>query len=57
MKNGYGVYKWANKNTYKGEWVDNQRHGTGDYKWSDGTKSYTGEWVRNNMHGKGILKY
>ena len=33
------------------------RHGTGEYKWSDGDKCYIGEWVENNMHGRGVLTY
>jgi len=36
MKDGYGVYKWANSSVYKGTWENNKIFGYGEYQWSDG---------------------
>ena len=38
--------------TYSGEFVNGQRHGTGTYKWSDG-RSYTGKFWKDQRHGQG----
>ena len=50
MKSGYGVYKWANNSTYKGNWKNNKINGYGVYTWNDG-RSFSGYWLENNMHG------
>ena len=44
-KHGYGVFKWASGNEYRGYYKDDERDGQGEMKWTDGS-SYTGEWVK-----------
>lgn len=36
MKNGYGVYTWADRSLFKGNWVENKITGYGIYSWEDG---------------------
>jgi hypothetical protein len=33
---------------YEGEFVDNNIHGSGKYKWADG-REFTGDWHLNKM--------
>jgi hypothetical protein len=33
-RQGYGIYYYANGDTYEGEWMDGQRHGQGIYDYS-----------------------
>lgn len=40
---GYGVYKYANGATYRGEWKNNKHHGKGEYQFPNGT-FYEGDW-------------
>jgi hypothetical protein len=37
---------------YEGQWVKDQRHGTGRMTLSDGTV-YEGEWQDDRLHGVG----
>jgi len=39
-----GVYKWANGESYDGEWVGGHKEGNGIWKGSHGS-SYMGQWV------------
>ena len=39
---------------YEGEWLDEKKHGTGEYRYVDGTL-YTGEWYRGQRQGFGTL--
>jgi hypothetical protein len=41
---------------YEGEWVDDQMHGKGTYKFTSGNE-YTGEWQNNVMNGFGKMIY
>ena len=41
-------------NSYKGDWLDNCKHGFGVEIGIDGNK-YEGEWERDKKHGKGTL--
>ena len=50
MKNGYGVYTWADGSEFKGNWEENKITGYGIYTWEDG-RVYEGYWKQNNMHG------
>jgi hypothetical protein len=34
--NGEGEYKWEDGKIYKGEYVDDKRHGHGRLSWPDG---------------------
>ena len=44
MKHGYGEYKWATGNYYKGMYRYDKRHGFGEMLWNDGSL-YKGDWV------------
>lgn len=35
-KNGYGIYKWANGNEYRGYFVNDYKHGYGEMHYIDG---------------------
>ncbi len=37
-----------------GEWQDDQKHGHGLYRWTNG-ECYEGQWLTNLKHGSGIL--
>ncbi|QOX79875.1 hypothetical protein FY034_13345 [Trichlorobacter lovleyi] len=54
---GSGTLQWfSNGNpagSYDGEMSNGKRHGTGTYKWTDGS-SYTGGWANGQMNGKGV---
>ena len=41
MRNGYGVYAWANGEIYEGEFVNNKMSGKGKYSWPSG-REYEG---------------
>lgn len=53
-KHGYGVFKWASGNVYKGNYKEDQRHGYGEMYWTDGSV-YKGEWIRGIQHGYGEM--
>ena len=56
-KDGFGkVYYKDLKDTYEGEFKDNNITGKGTYKWNDG-ESYTGNFINGKMEGKGIYKW
>jgi L1 cell adhesion molecule like protein len=40
---GFGVYIYANKERYEGEFSDDKKEGFGVYNWNDGRK-YEGWW-------------
>ena len=37
---------------YKGEYVNDQKHGYGEFTWPDGRK-YAGQWFNAKQHGSG----
>ena len=41
---------------YDGDWVDDQMHGQGTYKFTSGNE-YTGEFDKGVMHGFGKMNY
>lgn len=43
MKNGRGIYRWANGSTYDGEFLNDKKHGKGIIKDENGTILYY-EW-------------
>ena len=43
MKSGKGTFKWANGNSYEGDFKKNNMEGRGVFKWADG-RIYIGEW-------------
>ena len=50
VRNGYGMYTFANGDTYEGEWSKNLRHGQGTY-----TYSRTGVKVSILVHGRALF--
>jgi hypothetical protein len=42
-REGRGVYIFANKDLYQGQWLSDKKHGEGTFKYSNG-ESYHGEW-------------
>ena len=38
---GYGEFTWSDGKKYKGEYLDDKKHGDGVFTWPDG-KNYTG---------------
>ena len=49
---GNGMFWYADKSVYRGQFDMNQRSGYGIYNFPDG-RLYEGEWNKNNPHGKG----
>jgi hypothetical protein len=41
---------------YDGDWVDDQMHGEGTYKFTSGNV-FTGNWNKGTMHGLGKMVY
>ncbi|CAD8206471.1 unnamed protein product [Paramecium pentaurelia] len=54
VKEGYGIYKWADGSNYAGGFRNNQFQGQGVYIWPDGSK-YEGYWQNNKMNGQGEM--
>ena len=54
--NGFGLYEFIDKNTYKGKMVNNVRNGPGISKYANG-HVYDGESKDGKFHGFGKLKY
>lgn len=57
QKTGFGKMFWYDENgkvseSYEGEFVENNFHGKGTYKWGK-KKSYTGQWRDGKMNGEG----
>jgi len=52
--NGYGVFTWANGDTYLGDWESGQRGGVGIFRSHDG-KEYAGQWKGGLRHGWGTV--
>ena len=56
-RNGNGKLYYKNlKDTYTGNFIDNNLTGNGTYEWSNGEK-YSGNFLNGKMHGKGIYKW
>ncbi|CAK4104720.1 unnamed protein product [Aphanomyces euteiches] len=53
LRSGQGVLKFANGDTYVGDFAKGFRHGRGVYTFMHGTRVYDGEWQRSLRHGKG----
>lgn len=65
-KHGRGQHTWANGDHYDGDWLDDQRTGTGTftsvnnmhdkglYRWYSGDR-YEGQWVKNKKHRFGTF--
>ena len=55
-KEGQGIYKFNNGETYVGEFKNDLREGIGIYYYKDGS-SYNGNWKKDKKHGYGIYSY
>lgn len=61
---GYASYHHASYRfpkdsaSYKGQWSDDMRSGTGQYESPSGfIRTYNGDWAKDTMSGKGILLF
>ena len=53
---GRGVLRWANGNSYEGDYVNGERTGRGVFRWADGD-SYEGDWVNDKKTGRGVFRW
>ena len=61
MRNGTGTLVYGDNtanqlDTYTGQWVDDQRSGTGKLTWKDGSV-YEGQWKDDRVHGQGVYTF
>ena len=54
IKLSKAVYNYPDGATYKGDWLNNKRHGYGFWMRPDGTR-YEGEWANDKPNGRGTL--
>jgi hypothetical protein len=54
--NGLGKMKYANGNTYDGEWIYGKKHGLGIQDNAD-KSFYDGEWIDGKRHGQGTNRF
>ena len=52
-RNGYGIEKFINGNSYNGEFLDDKKHGNGKYVNAGTGTTYDGAWFNNKRHGIG----
>jgi hypothetical protein len=45
MKDGYGIFTWADGNRYEGCYINDLRENFGQMNWSDGSY-YKGYWKK-----------
>jgi hypothetical protein len=53
-QNGFGIYTWSGRSTYKGYWKDGRKHGQGKETWNDGAR-YVGGYKNGKWHGQGTF--
>ena len=51
-KNGNGTQKYFNGDVYRGEWLDDQRHGLGTFFDAKNEQERTGNWVHDQEEGQ-----
>ncbi|KAK9831561.1 hypothetical protein WJX74_000168 [Apatococcus lobatus] len=56
VRQGSGIYTWANNASYTGRYERNVREGKGVMQFPGGAR-YEGEWQANKMHGEGVYTY
>ena len=54
VKNGTGVYRFANGCSYEGYFQNDRRHGKGFYTW-DNNSYYKGTWKNDKIEGEGVF--
>lgn len=52
-RHGAGVFK-SGAEQYEGQWLEDQQHGEGHQRWSDG-RSYDGQFRLGEFHGRGRM--
>ena len=57
LMHGSGVYTWADKSRYVGEFQANEIQGSGEKTWKQGLRKYAGQWKDGLFHGKGELTW
>ena len=55
-KNGKGLYKWTDGDSYEGQFKNGYRHGVGTYIFPSGN-SYEGQWVEGKQDGRGTFTF
>jgi len=55
-RNGFGTMEYTNGDKYEGEWVENDRQGTGLVNYSGSQNSFKGEWFQDKPHGRGVYQ-
>jgi hypothetical protein len=53
MKQGKGIFYFANGDVFDGNFADDKRHGFGVYTWKNGDR-WEGPCANGAMHGKGM---
>ena len=48
------MYNYPNGDIYTGEWMNDTRHGRGEYQYSDEDMTYIGMWRHGKRSGKEI---
>ena len=56
LKEGKGLYIYADGDEYNGDWKNDLQNGKGIYKFKDG-ESYDGEYLDGERTGQGIFRY
>jgi len=56
VKNGQGIYTWANGDKYVGEWKDGNREGQGSLVLANGNR-YNGEYKNDKFDGQGTYTW
>eukprot|EP01124_Arcella_intermedia_P031606 TRINITY_DN7181_c0_g1_i1.p1 TRINITY_DN7181_c0_g1~~TRINITY_DN7181_c0_g1_i1.p1 ORF type:complete len:1288 (+),score=388.27 TRINITY_DN7181_c0_g1_i1:29-3865(+) len=57
LKKGKGKMTYKDGSTYDGYWLEDKRHGMGDYECPKGyVVGYHGEWSRDKKNGKGKMR-
>ena len=52
---GKGKFEWPDGRIYVGEYLEDKKHGYGEFLWPGGEKKYEGFWENDQPHGRGIL--
>merc|ERR1711920_1072908 len=53
---GFGVFVYANGNRYEGQWLDDKRHGRGQFVCAEDKCVYDGEFAFGRKEGRGVYK-